>query len=182
MNPKVLLSGDDFMWWGSEDFGSLAVNAKDFDLRFHSTSIDGGVHNRVWIRHFAISGDTVTRVQPVAVSPRDFVDEWLISPWKTASGWSSKAASVQLRQEHEGLSRTKKSTDRLLSFGTIYGCSDAQNHYQVELVEETGPKFDIDRSIYFQVTGKNAYTMTGVSGTPDPRCAGRDLLNEMSTK
>ncbi len=182
VNPKVLLSGDDFMWWGNEDFGSLSVNAKDFDVRFHSASIHGGVHNRVWIRHFAISGDTVTRVQPIAVSPRDFVDEWLISPWKSAVGWSSKTASEQLRQEHEGLSRANKSTDLLLSFGTIYGCSDAQNHYQVEMVEETGPKFDIDHSIYFHVIGNNPYNMAGVSRTPDPRCSGRDLLDDMSTK
>jgi hypothetical protein len=178
--PKVLLSGDEFMWWGSEDFGSLAVNEKDFDVRFHSTSIDGGVHNRVWICHFAISGDTVTRVQRVAVSPRDFVDEWLITPWKAASGWSSKAASEQLRLEHEVILPTNKSTDG--QFGTIYTCSDAQNHYQVELVESTGRKFDINHSIYFHVVGNNPYTMTGISRAPDPRCAGRDLLEDMSTK
>jgi len=182
LNPKVLLSQDDFMWWGNEDFGTLTANANDFDVRFHSTSIDGGVHNRVWIRHFTVSGDTVTRVQPVAVSPRDFVDEWLISPWKSARGWSSKGASEQLRQEHEAFSRAENSSHRLLSFGTIHLCSDDHNHFQVELVEETGPKFDIDQSFYFQVVGKNAYTMTGVSKTPDPRCGGQDLLDEMSTK
>jgi hypothetical protein len=182
INPKVLLSAQDFMWWGNDDMGSLTVGPQDFDVRFHSASIDGGVHNRVWIRHFTISGDTVTRVQPVAVSPRDFVDEWLISPWISASAWSSKAASEQLRKEHNGLSRTDNSADRLLSFGTIYRCSDAQDHFQVELVEETGPKFDIDQSFYFQVVGKNAFTMTGISRIPDPKCAGRDLLDEMSNK
>lgn len=182
INPKVLLSGDDFMWYGNDDMGSLTVGPQDFDVRFHSASIDGGVHNRVWIRHFAISGDTVTRVQPVAVSPRDFVDEWLVSPWKSASGWSSKTANEQLRQEHEAASRGNKSTDRLFSFGNIHRCSDAQNHFQVELVEETGPKFNIDRSFYFQVVGKGTYTMTGVSRTPDPICVGKNLLGEMSTK
>jgi hypothetical protein len=96
--PTVLLQRHDGIWFGNDDYGSLTVNAKDFDVRFHSASIDGGLHNRVWIRHFAISGDTITRVQPVAASPRDFVDEWIVSPWESASGWTSKTASERLRK------------------------------------------------------------------------------------
>jgi len=182
VKPKVLLSAEDSVWWGGGDSGTLTAKANDFDVRFHAQSIDAGVHNRVWIRHFTISSDTVTRVQPVAVSPRDFVDEWLISPWESASGWSSKAASGQLRQEHEKLSRIRQAAHSLLSFNTVYRCSDSRSHYQIEVVEETGPKFDIDRSTYFQVLGNDTYTMTRVSAIPDPRCGGRNLLDEMSTK
>jgi hypothetical protein len=180
--PTVLLLRHDSIWLGNDDIGSLTVNVKDFDVRFHSASIDGGVHNRLWIRHFSISGDTVARVQPVAASPRDFVDEWIVSPWESASGWTSKAASEQLRLAHENFPNRRKSFADSLGFGTIYKCSGARDHYQVELMEETGPKFDIDRSFYFQVVGKHAYTMTGVSSNPDPRCTGRNLFDEMSTK
>jgi hypothetical protein len=172
--PTVLLLRHDSIWFGNDDYGSLTVNAKDFDVRFHSASLDAGVHNRLWIRHFSISGDTVTRVQPVAASPRDFVDEWIVSPWTSASGWTSKAAAERLRQEHKSFSVRSRSAE--LSFGKIYRCADAQDHFQVELVDGTG------RSFYFQVVGKNAYTMTAVSETPDTRCGWRDLLDEMGTK
>lgn len=88
LKPKVLMSRSDSIWWGNDDLGKLVVSADSFDLRFHSNSIDSGVHNRVWIRHYAVSGDVVRRTQPVAVSARDFVDEWIVSPWPEASAWS----------------------------------------------------------------------------------------------
>src|SRR5262249_196336 len=73
--PNVLLSDSNGIWWGSEDFGSLAIEQNAFDLRFHYSSIDAGIHNRVWIRRYSVIGDAVRRTPPVAVSPRDFVDE-----------------------------------------------------------------------------------------------------------
>jgi len=72
--------------------------------------------------------------------------------------------------------------DHMLSFGRIYKCADAQDHYQVELVDGTGPNFDTERSFYFQVVGKNAYILTAISETQNPSCGGRDLLDEMGTK
>jgi hypothetical protein len=180
--PKVLLSGSDFMWWGNEDFGKLVVNRNEFDLRFHSESIDTGVHNRVWIRHYSVLGDKVKRIQPVAISPRDFVDEWIVSPWKDASHWSSKSALADLRQAHQMMSRRENSDNTLLEYSSVYGCSDARDHYQVEVSQETGPKFETTRSVFFHVAGRGNYTMKRVSETADPKCRGRNLLNSMRTK
>ncbi len=100
VRPKTLFSADDFMWWGNEDYGSLTIEKNAFDLRFHSASIDVGVHNRVFIRHFSVIGDTVRRTQPVAASPRDFVDEWIVSPWKEAAQWSANSTLATLRDSH----------------------------------------------------------------------------------
>jgi hypothetical protein len=60
----------------------------------------------------------------------------------------------------------------------MYRCSDASDHYQVEIGEETGPKFENERSFYFQVLGSEAYAMTGVAEKPDARCTGQNLLDE----
>jgi hypothetical protein len=182
LRPKVLLSSSDGMWWGNEDFGTLTVEKDDFDLRFHSSSIDGGVHNRVWIRHYSVVGDTVQRTQPVAVSPRDFVDEWLISPWRQASQWSSKAAAQPLSHAHRVLARKVRSGSGLLEFDSIQRCSDSSNHYQVEIGEEFGPEYKDARSFYFQVLGKDKFTMARVSEKPDPGCKGPNILEEMSTQ
>lgn len=181
LEPKVLLSGSDFMWWGSEDFGRLIVERDYFDLRFHSRSIDVGVHNREWIRRYSVKGDTVQRVQPVAVSPRDFVDEWIVSPWEQASHWSAESSLGALEQAHNAMSDSKTSDNTLLEFGSIYGCSEG-SCCQVELVEASGPKFENETSVFFQVCGAESYKMIRVSQVPDPKCSGRDLLDEMSTK
>ena len=179
---RYLLSNSDSIWWGNDDYGEVKVEKSQFDLRFHSASIDPGVHNRVFIHHYAVSGDTVRRIQPVAVSPRDFVDEWLNSPWKTAAGWSSVADSETLRQAQRDFSRRNKSNTPLYEFNSVYKCSDAPTRYQVELVEATGKEFNTERPFYYQVIGDGVYTMTRVSRTPDPRCTGENLLEDMATK
>jgi hypothetical protein len=69
----------------------------DVLIEFTEGSIDAEVHNREAIRHFLIDGDKVRRVAPVALSPRDFVDEWLTQPWSESAAWSGSPA---LRRWH----------------------------------------------------------------------------------
>jgi hypothetical protein len=181
-HPKTLFSGSDFMWWGNEDYGTLAVQRDAFDLRFHSDSIDSGVHNRVWIRHYSVIGDAVVRIQPVAVSPRDFVDEWIVSPWLQASQWSSDSALTELKQAHIAWSRRRRSNTSLLEYYSVHRCGDSSDRYQIEVAEETGPKFETARSVYFQVRGSDNYTMLRVAYEPDAKCNGPNILDEMATK
>lgn len=178
--PSVLMSNSDFMWWGNDDYGKLTVGRSEFDLRFHSSSIDTGVHNRVWIRHYLIIGDTVKRIQPVAASPRDFVDEWIVSPWSDARQWSSLTSSSELRQAHDKWSRHEKAENRILQFCSVRKCLG--DRYQVEVCEETGTDFNVSHSSYFEVAGNDPFTMTRVSMKPNRMCKGRDLLEDMATK
>jgi len=64
------------------------VAADDVLVEFRIGSIDSGVHNRSAIRHFRIAHGKVERVEPVALSPSDFVDEWLTHEWSEAALWS----------------------------------------------------------------------------------------------
>jgi hypothetical protein len=181
LNPQMLLTNSAFMWWGNEDYGKAVADRDEFDLRFHSSSIDSGVHNRVWIRHYQILANSVKRIQPVAVSPRDFVDEWIISPWSESAAWSSSSSADLLRQAHEMMSRHEKSNSRLLEYDSVYLCSGGDS-YQVEVSEATGKKFNIEHSYYFRVSGDGPFTMTRVTQEPDGNCGGRNLLEGMATK
>jgi hypothetical protein len=171
LTPKTLLSASDFMWWGSDDFGSLEVQADKFDLRFHSSSIDGGVHNRVFIRDFRVLGDKVRRIPPVAVSPRDFVDEWIVSPWKSASAWSLVAQRNELLKAHRGMRK-----DPFEEFDSVRKCDGAGNHFQVAVSINEKQK-------YFLVAAAGAnFQMESVTHSPNSRCGGPDLLGSMATK
>ena len=172
LDPVVLYSGSDSIWWGNDDEGTLSVDADRFDLRFHAESIDGGIHNRVWIRDFSVTGDEVKRVPPVAVSPRDFVDEWIISPWKYAAEWSVPTKLAALRSAHD---QVKKSGAG--EFDSVHKCTDDPSHYQVALAREDG------RILYFQVVGPGQnYKMDRVGTSPEAQCDGPDLLDSMATK
>src|SRR5262249_53129883 len=117
--PKVLHQGEDEMYWGGDDVGRIWARSSVFEVRFHGRSMDSGVLDRVWIRRFHVYGDRVVRMQPVAVSPRDFVDEWIVSPWRDASAWSLPQARVRLKTVHEQLNKIRGS-----DFGSIRRCRD----------------------------------------------------------
>jgi len=105
---KILVdqSGGGYLRGESYIVGSIVNSPMHFSgpvdavIEFTQASIDPVVHNREAIRHFLIKGDRVSRVEPVALSPRDFVDEWLTSPWTESRRWSQ---SSDLRQWHQRL-------------------------------------------------------------------------------
>jgi hypothetical protein len=159
--PKVLLKRTEEMWWGGEDFGKLTATEGSAEIRYHSSSIDLGIHNRLYLRHYEIKGDTVKRTQPVAESPRDFVDEWLVSPWSEAQHWSAPG----LEALHV------RAKDHAYEFESVKMCS--ADAVQVALTDTK-----TDQVRYFRVTGQTNFTMTKIRTTPDPGCSGPNLLSD----
>jgi hypothetical protein len=163
--PRDLRTASEWMWWGGEDFGTLTAGPAELDVRFHGTSIDDGVHNRLWIRHFRVVGNTLRRVQPVADSPRDFVDEWIVSSWQEASAWSLASRAGQLRRIHRRLHRLS-----YFNYASVRRCLDRPDHHQIELVHEDDPPY------YVHVLGRTAYELSGIATKPDPACDGKNLM------
>jgi hypothetical protein len=165
--PKVLLKRSETMWWGGEDFGTLAATGDTAEVRYHGNSIDLGVHNRLFIRHFQITGDFAKRTQPVAASPRDFVDEWIVSPWTEAQHWSAPGLEAFHTQVQK----------RGFEFDSAQRCSGQPDTVQVAVTDTR-----TDAVSYFRVTGRDTFTMTAVRTTPDPQCSGPNILDTMLTK
>jgi hypothetical protein len=171
--PTVIFDAEDSIWWGGEDFGRLSVDKDEFDLRFHAGSIDLGINNRVWVRHFAVEGDEVRRTPPIAVSPRDFVDEWIVSPWDLASPWSRPDARRSLEIWHAQLRALGR-----FEYGAIRHCHGEADLYQIEL-NSGGPQ----NVFYIETAGQPAdYQLVRVATKPDPGCGGADLLATMATQ
>jgi len=66
--------------------GSIASD--DVLVEYTVQSIDGGVHSREAVEHYKIGKKEVRRVDPFALRPRDFVDEWLNTDWQESWAWS----------------------------------------------------------------------------------------------
>jgi len=172
---RVLFHGADSIWWGSDDIGRIAAQAGQFDVRFHAASIDGGIHNREWIRHYAIDGDHVTRTAPVALSARDFVDEWLVTPWPQAREWSLPKQQATLEAWHTRLGDRQAHG---YEFAAARACNDRPRHVEVELSDIR------DEATYFlSVDGGSAdFRLSAVAERASAQCGGKDLLNTMQTK
>lgn len=143
-------------------------------LRWQSGPYDeiSGVHNRIWVRHFQVTGDAVRRIPPIALSPRDFADEWIAADWAQARSWSMTEVRAALKPWHERLHAL-----RYFEFGAIRRCDGPAEHYQVALSPETQ-----DGAVYLRLEGPvSAFRMTGVATEPAPTCSGPDLSGSMAT-
>jgi hypothetical protein len=163
-SPRLLLEDSRSMWWGSEDFGTLHANAADFDLRFHSASIDPGVHNRLFIRHYTVAGDSLRRTQPVAESPRDFVDEWSRSDWREAREWTDPRTRDGLQSIHERL-RNGDHGQAYFTFESIKSCASVADGFQIEVLRDAP-----EERWFFHVRGRTRFLLTAVESRPDSRC------------
>jgi hypothetical protein len=155
-----------------------------FQLRMIGENIDPAIIMKTVFYRFVLNGDELERVQPVASNGRDFVDEWLQSPWSDAARWSAAENLEQLdtMQKHLMADNASMNSDDYpeLNYGPVRSCPGSKSHFQVELDEEwVGPKADPTRkrTLYFQIEeGKNSFTMLSASTRPDPHCTGHDIM------
>jgi hypothetical protein len=174
---KLLIAGSEYAWLRTNSYaiGSIGRDWKDENapvdvlIEFTEGSIDAGVHNREAIRHFLIDGDRVRRVDPVALSPRDSVDEWLTRAWDEVATWS---ASPALRQWHRKLHADIVAGDFI---GTMHCQTPDLWQVNVEL-HDVQKNFEAEPEVYFLVRWRPPYhfTMVNISGQPWSRCNEED--------
>jgi hypothetical protein len=97
---KTLLDESEFGVEGTLQ-GSLDKGKVLTEYSVHS--VDGARHSRRTIRAFEERNRNLKRVQPVALSPEDFVEEWITHPWPEVQAWSEARAKEGLKKWHEKL-------------------------------------------------------------------------------
>jgi len=175
---KLLIDKTEGAYQGNGEYGVGTVAGEWHDenapvdvlVEFTEGSIDADVHHREAVRHFLIEGDQIRRVDPVALSPRDFVDEWLTRGWDEAATWSE---SLNLQQWHRRLHSD-------LVFGTFGNPTmhcQSPDLWQVSLEPHNTEKdFGPKAEVYFLVRWRPPYhfTMANISDKPWPNCTKED--------
>jgi hypothetical protein len=112
------------------------------------------------VRRFEIRGSRAIQTDPIAVTPRDFVEEWLSLPW-SSSGARSENAS--LKAWYDKLHRTDGQGDFP---DAPLRCAGGPNLWVVGTHLHEAPKY------YYRVrwTPPYKFTMVGVSERPYPDC------------
>ena len=141
-------------------------------VEFHLASLDGGLQNRAAVRHYRINGEKVKRIDPLALSPRDFVEESMTSDWKEVALWSEDQARVAMRAIHQ--KQAKKYAEFV--YPTMH-CPSTPDLWQVGL--DFNPHFNTPPSpetIYFLVRWRPPFrfSMVNVSNHPWPGCTEKD--------
>jgi hypothetical protein len=159
--PHVFFSRSDGAYLGNDDGGQIEAEAAQFEIRHEVGSIDFDVFTRKSVRRYSVMGDVVARIPPVALNDRDFVDEWIVSPWSEADKWSASGlAAVHARLA--ALNKENGSTDN--SFGSMRSCGSGARQVELTLGKTA--------TWFFQVAEGPPFQMRRVSQRPNTACTG----------
>jgi hypothetical protein len=82
--PKLLLDASETAYVGDYPPVKGAISTGEARLEFTAGGTGYGSSHQA-IRHFEVHGSSVKQVDPIAPSPRDFVEEWLAALWKQSA-------------------------------------------------------------------------------------------------
>lgn len=132
-----------------------------FKLETYVSMLDTDLSSRKGIYQYLIKNDVVKRVQPIAHSPKDFVDEWLIMNEKDAKNFSvtgNAADLLALRANLEG---------RNGFYGEQVKFCKKEGLYQLSLTFNGTENNDQNEQYYFYLTPvKKGYLMNSIDIKP----------------
>jgi hypothetical protein len=148
--------------------GSVTVE----DVLIEATSAGGlgGMPYEV-IRHYRFEHDTVRRIDPLALCPRDFVYEWLSNEWTAAALWSEPATRRTMLDWHEKLG--KRSGEFI--YPTMH-CPVTPDLWQIGVDYGDPLTVPPKATNYFLVRWRPPFdfTMVEVGDQPWPQCTVKD--------
>lgn len=162
--PLLLLDGNELADIGNSIDGSAGPS--DVHMEYFVEGVEGGFRSPE-LRHYELKQGKLERVEPIALTPRDFVAFWLRHPWSESSSYTetdSRSTLAEWLQKH---------TDGFNEFGfpTLH-CKQQPDLWQ--LSTEAGK--DRDEQVYFLIRWHPPYHFTMISATslPSPDCTEED--------
>lgn len=170
------------------------VSPDTFEFRNNNDAMEfdpGTAFERTVVYRYRLSGDKVTRLEPIATNGRGFVEEWLTMPWEEAAAQSAPEALASLRPLH--LLHERNNDGNLKAYtgwsaGPVRACSTARRFQvafdtQLENLESTKPGQDkgpLLHHYFFIREVPDGYRMESVSSNSDASCKGPDLMHSRS--
>lgn len=199
LQPTAAPTHPRILWHTQRDYSrfgespiTLKASADTFELRLNADAmqfdIDNSFERRV-IYRYRVTGDTVTRLQPIALNARGFVEEWLSMPWPEAAIQTADPASPALKAVHQNFQQRQATTgDTLIesSFGPVLACKTPHD-FQVEMRSTRstaspgkpgGDTTPLPSTFYRLHDTGNGYQLLSATTHADPQCTGPDLMRK----
>jgi hypothetical protein len=159
-SPRPLLERAEFAYVGEFPPVKGRVGPDDALIEFTAGGTGYGEGHEA-VRHYALRRGVMIQVDPIAPSPRDFVEEWLTSKWTQSSAWSE---SKSLEPWHAKLHRE----DGMGDFpDPTQHCSTHSDLWQVGI-----KLHDVPGETWYLVRARppDHFSMVSISNQPDPDC------------
>ncbi|MEO7692296.1 MAG: hypothetical protein ABIS51_23635 [Sphingomonas sp.] len=165
--PRPLIDRTDSLYIGVDQIAAARLTPTDLLIEYQAGSVDGSSLIRTHVAHYLIKpGDAIERIAPVALSPNDFVEEWMTSKWPDAARWSDPAANPAALVV---LHATPGSADIYGEFdGQAKRCRSDPTLWQAGFSRSADEgKRDLP-PVYYKVRWMAPYHFTLVDGGPKP--------------
>jgi len=86
------LAGEEGVWLDEKE-PLFVLTPTEMTVEFVDFSVSRGVHHRTRVKRYALA-PTAQRVDPFALQPQDFAEEWLTGPWTEMESQSAPATHV----------------------------------------------------------------------------------------
>jgi hypothetical protein len=170
-STKLLLEGSE--WAFVENGIQGTVGPDEALIEYATMSLDKGILINQTVQHYRIDGDKVERTAPLALSPRDFTDEWLTQPWSLSVAWSEPAGRAMLQQWHQRLHSDSPNGE--FDYPTLH-CPQNPDLWQVGINLDPASGKGKRIATYFLVRWRPPYrfSMVNISSRPFPGCTEKD--------
>src|SRR5579862_1015973 len=172
-----ILGGEQGIWFAGAHPYHLRIEPDELLMEVQGSSIDANIHNREHVLHFNAPGSTAERVDPVALQPQDFVDEWFTRPWSEMESRSAESARDKLQKWHDFLSGDFVAGE----FQFVQRCREPADQWQIaiDLGWIKSGELPDGLRVYFlvQQSGHYRFTMTGISFERQEGCPGESDPN-----
>jgi hypothetical protein len=172
--PKSLLTAEAKLYEGWDQYWKLKADADVAQIAWPSLfKLDGNILIRAHVVRNQLSGDTVSRIPPVAFYPEDFVDEWAQQPWDKVKDWVAPEALADAEPIHKWIS----SSDFFTTIDFLQSCP-IPDHWQIGLTVEAAHETRPPMPHVFVDVSKDGDTfrLDRIANDRAPGCPGTDIL------
>lgn len=168
----LLLEQNDFAFLSDVD-GPLAarLDGADAYAEFMVASLDMGVHSRLTTRHYRVEGERVRRLDPIALTPANFIEEWLSQPWRHSIAWTDPAGRQAARRWHAAMRDRNGAASTSGEFtGNALRCRHDASLWQVGMDFADMPARQRHVAFLVRWTEPYRFRLVAISRKPWPGC------------
>lgn len=159
-------------FWLTIDGPSFVLKPDELIMEFLDSSVDAGVHNRTRIHRYSFA-QSVQRLDPVALQPQDFAEEWLTRSWSEMESRSGIDTKVWHQQLHSDSVFAEYS-------GVIPCASPGRWLIALDILRIGDKEFSDPPPTYFLLRdlGNYSYSMDAVSTVQPAGCLGAGVVSD----
>lgn len=171
-NQEPIIEGAEYAFLAGDHWLDGSVEPNGVLVQYSSESLDAGVLIRKVVRRYKVEPDSVERIDPIALSPRDFVDEWRRQNWNESAAWTEQIRRAALENVHKKLPRAGMSGE----YGPTLRCASQPDLWQVEA------RFPDVPTPYFLIRWRppDTFRMVDITSQPTDGCKDVDKDADVS--